>query len=557
MAKRMDIKRSQAYEELSSEDRDYWFSYKEHKTLHHIDTLYYSIKILEERVFEGQMESPEMLRFLKALEDVKCTKQSDMQSDVSFHGFSVELKSFSLYSYCLSENELYDVFIAKTVPTEDTPRIVVQLRTLSLIQNGVMESIMESFERVRQMLSHFGIEVTELNENRIDYAWHMNSIQNVNVFMDDTYLKKHLKSNARNGMKHFNPQTYDYNYLAIGNRRSNNIFCRIYDKTREVIEEGYKGFFLDRWLDNGLINRYDYFCLQHAYKRKSYTVGLLVGRIEWYLAFGPSAETKEKLQKLKETCDIKSSNSKQIKKVLNEQGLVDEEELALDPDDVETCTVALKGTVPAVTTVLNVEYQTKRAFYNTLDQMINGISIKGIDPIYERISKVLTCEAAICDYLTSYGGTMSFVRDRSVRYTSEDLEDHPEEVYMDYWYRLRRTKIRKKGDPILFRTYAHQSDLKRMESQLLGKIASFGMLLRQNSKEDRTFAQDISDVLCILNDNDLQTASEKRQFVDARFQTFENKSYREIRQRKKRMMRNLCEVPEPAEGEENENPGEA
>ena len=45
MAKRMDIKRSQAYEELSSEDRDYWFSYKEHKTLPHIDTLYDSIKI--------------------------------------------------------------------------------------------------------------------------------------------------------------------------------------------------------------------------------------------------------------------------------------------------------------------------------------------------------------------------------------------------------------------------------------------------------------------------------------------------------------------------------
>ena len=556
MAIRMDIKRSQVYRELTSEDRDYWFSLKEHKSLHHIDTLYYSVKLLEERVFEGQMESPEMLRFLKALEDVKCTKQSDMQSDVSFHGFSVELKSFSLYSYCLSEHEMYDIFIAKTVPTEDTPRVVVQLRTQALIQNGVMESIMESFERVRQMLSHFGLEVTELNENRIDYAWHTNSIQNVNVFMDDTYLKKHLKSNARNGMKHFNPQTYDYNYLAIGNRRSNNIFCRIYDKTREVIEECYKGFFLDRWLDNGLINRYDYFCLQRAYERKSYTVGLLVGRIDWYLSFGSSTELKEKLQKLKETCDIKSSNSKQIKKVLNEQGLVDEEEAAPDPEDVDTCTVALKGIVPAVTTVLNVEYQTKRAFYNTLDKMINGISIKGIDPIYERVSKVLTCEAAICDYLTSYGGTMSFVRDRSVRYTSDDLEDHPEEVYMDFWYRLRRTKIRKKGDPILFRTYAHQSDLKRMESQLLGKIASYGMLLRQNSKDDHTFAEDVSDVLCRLNDNDLYALDERRMLAIKVAESFTNKLYPEIRQRKKRMMRNLCEVPEAAE-EENENPGEA
>ena len=50
-------------------------------------------------------------------------------------------------------------------------------------------------------------------------------------------------------------------YLALGNRKSNNIFFRSYNKTREVCEMKYKDFFFDIWKENGLISEYDYYCL--------------------------------------------------------------------------------------------------------------------------------------------------------------------------------------------------------------------------------------------------------------------------------------------------------
>ena len=553
MAIRVDIKRASIFNEFTSEEQEYFFGCIAHKTLHHIDTLYYSVKIREDRVIEGYFESPEIIRFIRDLEDAKQTKQQDYEREVSFHDLSVELKSFSLYAYCLSENEMYDIFVAKTVPTFETPRVVVQLRTQALILKGVEPAIRESFNRVRSILSFYGIEVEELNENRIDYAWHTNCIQNVNYFMDDEYLKEHLKSQARNGVKHFNPQTYDYNYLAIGNRKSNCIFARIYDKTREVIEQAYKGFFMDRWLDNGLISRYDYYCLQKAYERRSYTVGLLVGRIEWYLEHGKSEDLKAKLLKLKETCDIKSSNSKELRRVLDESGLSDLSDLdPVDLDSIDSCKKALNGILPAVTTVVNVEYQTKRAFYNSLTKMLNGISTKTDDPIYDRISKILLCERSICDYLTSFTGFMCFVRDRSANLLEPGLDDDPEKLYADFWKRIRSTKIKQDGDVRLFRTYSRHSDIKRMESQLMGKIAAYSMLIRADAKEDYTFTADICDALCTLNDNDMINQVERRMAAFKVAELITNDDYADIRRRKKRMMRNVVEVPEHEETSSDE-----
>ena len=544
MAIRVDIKRASCFNEFDSDFQEYWFGCTSHKTLHHIDTLYYSVKIREDRVIDGAFESPEIIRFIRDLEEAKQAKQSDYDAHVSFYGLSVDLKSFSLYSYCLSENEMYDVFIAKSVPTYDTPRVVVQLRTQSLVLKGVDAAIRESFERVSFILSSYGIEILELNENRIDYAWHTNCIQDVNRTMDDEYLKQHLKSQARNGVKHFNPQTYDYNYLAIGNRKSNCIFCRIYDKTREVIEQSYKGFFLDRWLQEGLISRYDHYCLQIAYQRKSYTVGLLVGRIEWYLHYGTDEALKDELAMLKQTCDIKSSNSREIRRVLEETGLDDLSELGdVDLESIDSCRKFIGGKLPMVSTIVNIEYQTKRAFYQSLTEMLNGISLHPDNPIFERISKILASEKDICDYLTSYNGFLCFVRDRRERYTSKQLADTPEEVYLDWWFRIRRTMIKQDGDVRLFRSYKRRSDLKRMEAQLLGKIAAYSMLLRADAKADHTFSEDVSDVLCRLNDNDLYSKHERQLLAIKVAESITNVDYAEIRQRKKRMMRNVVEVP--------------
>lgn len=556
------IKRSKVFSEFCKEEQEYWFSRNAHKALHHIDTLYYSIKIFEDRVIDGIFESPEILRFISALEEVKQYKLDHMDESVEFHGLTYELKSFSMYNFCLSENELYDVFIAKSVMTEDTPRIVVQLRTLTLVQNGVLESVYRSFEKINSILQEFDIKVVELNENRIDYAWHTSMIQDVQTFMSDKYLKAHLKSNMRNGVKHFNPSTFEYNYLAIGNRRSNNIFFRCYDKTKEVVEEAYKGFFFDRWVQEGLISRYDYYCLNRAYELRSYTVGVLIGRIEWYLEFGKNDILKKSLYHILENYDIKTSNSKYIRKVLDGKsrrissedwvGEVLSRDISGSPDseafgdiiydEISTDNnITINKLLPPVTTILNFEYQTKRHFYRTLDAMLSGISYSPSKPIYDRIEKVLLCEAAICDYLTSYDGSCCFVKDRSEKIDRELLKKTPEQIYADFWQRLRTVKINCSGDVGFLRNYAHKSDIRRLKTRLMNCMASLSYMLVGNVDDVRSFQEDASDILCTLNDNDTKDGIEFHSTATDDLIELANERYPDIRRRKRRMMKNVVE----------------
>lgn len=561
------VKRSSVFSEFTPEEQEKWFSIKAQKTLHHIDTLYYSITLKEERVFDGQLEAPEMLRFLDALKVAKAEKNEFIDRDVEFRGFTFALKHFSIYTYCLSENEMYDVFISDYVPNTDTPRIVVQLRTAALILKGTQAAISESFAKVKNILDEFGLIVVDVNENRIDYAWHTNLIQNPNFFMSDTYLKKHLKSNMRNGMKHFDPQNFVYNYVAVGTRKSNNVFARIYDKTKEVIEEAYKAFFLKRWRDNGLISEYDLYCLNYAYQCKSYTVGVLVGRCRWYLEYGKSEERKAFIREVLNKYDINSSNSKYIRKEIDgrkrriscedffneccsaryhddvDDGERYNPEKEYNPDDdryiqeAEKCSVTLDCLLPPTTVILNFEYQTKRHFYKSLDKMIAGITVKSEIPYFCRLYTILALEGNICDYLTGVGSTMSFVRDRN-NIDRKLLKENPEEVYTDFWQRLRGTRIAGMEDVTLLRQYSNHSDIQRYKRRLMGNIASLSMLLSKSVHKNTGYAENVTDVLCSLNDNDMQSDVVLISGLTGEQYTFENKEYSALHKRKVRMMKN-------------------
>lgn len=564
------VKRSAVFSEFTSEEQEKWFSIKAQKTLHHIDTLYYSITLKEERVFDGQLEAPEMLRFLQALKDVKSEKNEHIEREVEFRGLTVALKHFSIYTYCLSENEMYDIFISDYVPNNHTPRIVVQLRTAALILKGTQEAISDSFAKVKSILDEFGLIVVNVNENRIDYAWHTNLIQNPNFFMSDNYLMKHLKSNMRNGMKHFDPQNFVYNYVAVGTRKSNNVFARIYDKTKEVIEEAYKSFFLERWRKNGLISEYDLYCLSYAYECRSYTVGVLVGRCRWYLQYGKNEERKKFISDVLNKYDINSSNSKYIRKEIdgrkrriscedffNEccsaryQGDVDDGE-RFDPDreynpdddkhiqEAEKCSVTLDCLLPPTTVILNFEYQTKRHFYRSLDKMIAGINAQTNIPYFCRLFTILSIEKQICDYLTGVGSTMSFVRDRN-NIDRKLLKEQPEEVYTDFWWRLRNTKISGTDDVTLLRQYSHHSDIQRYKRRLMGNMAALSMLLNKSTDRKTSYAENVTDVLCYLNDNDMKSDMLMVSSLTGEQYTFENKEYADLHKRKARMMKNRVE----------------
>lgn len=51
---------------------------------------------------------------------------------------------------------------------------------------------------------------------------------------------------------------YENDYISLG-KRNDKCFVRMYLKTKEVIEQGYKPWFINEWYYNQLISRYDYY----------------------------------------------------------------------------------------------------------------------------------------------------------------------------------------------------------------------------------------------------------------------------------------------------------
>lgn len=483
--------RSKIFSEFSAEEAAKHFSLTRAKVLPHIDNFYYNVYVQG----DSNDESHEMSNLLQALSEAKNEKKSAYDKDVEIFGLDMYPSNYSIYEFRLSCRESYDIFIANYLPNDQTPRIQVQLRSRMLVLRGVTNAILESYEKVREILATYGLVVFRTVENRIDYAYHTNLIQKPMNFFDDEHLMQHLVSLFRKGQKVFYiKDEIDLTYFSLGFRTSNNLFFRVYDKSREVCEKAYKGFFLERWRSHGLISQYDFECYSVAYEKKSFEVGLLLGRIEWYLKHGHDDELKTELFLLRDTCYVKNCNSDQIRK-------------------------KLKGVLPEVTVIVNAEYETKRKFYLTLQKYIENLDIElelpspaqGYGPTYmpaaytgevphtvpvelDRLFKVLSLRQVAHDYMTSE--VVSFHHDRR----NVDRKNLKESM-QDFWYRIHTCKVDHclDMDP-LRRDYSGRPEIERARQQFLSSAASLSMKLRE-SVEEASFEEDMSDILSNLNDN--------------------------------------------------------
>ncbi len=459
------VERSKIFTEFSPEEQEKYFGIKGKKVSYHIDTLYYAVHLADD---ETDNESAGINNLIRCLADLKEKKQANPESELDFCGLTVAPTSFSIYQYHILLKENFDIFIAKNIPNNDTPRVCVQLRSRMLVLDGVSKAIEKSFEYVQIMLDTFGLAIKKVIENRIDYAFHTNLIQSSIEYFSDDYLIEHLKSKLRLFHKIGNiSDTVEINTFQLGDRGSNNVFFRAYNKTREVIEKNYKAFFFDIWLKDKLISEYDFFVLNVAFENRSFTTGLLLGRMKWYLLYGKDEQLKDELKKLIESCYVNADNAPQIEK-------------------------KLKGLLPDITIIMNIEFQTKRRFYvsceNFIDEIIFNYEGK---PELSRLYKVLSCQREICDYLTT--NTVSFVENKGKR----------SEKMTDWWKRINSCKIKYTHKAVLdlYREYDRHADLRRSVRRLKSCIAQFNILHR-NSLEPSTFVADVSDVLAYFNDND-------------------------------------------------------
>ena len=504
------VKRSQIFGEFTPDEQEFYFSIKEKAVAHHVDTLYYSVYIKGDEV---QVRDERIMSFLEALHEAKQNKLMCASEEVNFLGFSVSAFgaaiSAGMYMNRLSYGEDFDVFVSDYIPNLQTPRIQVQLRTRSLVLDGLYGSIQKSFDMVEDLLLTFGLEVGEIVENRIDYAFHTNAIQKPMEMFSDESLSEHLITSFREVWKHVwitnqKDEFFDLDYIALGSRKSNNVFFRAYSKAKEVVQLNYKGFFFEKWRARGLISRYDQFVYEKAYELKSFKTGCLVGRIEWYLRYGKNEELKEKLSKLLKSCHVNSDNNPHIEK-------------------------EIKGILPPPTVVLNLEFETKRKFYTKLDDFIFCYEFvhEGDLPL-KRLHKVLSLRREILDKL--FTDVVRFVENR---YDSKSPE-------MDFWKRIRRVKIEDQPDkPLLdaWYSYSRNLDVRRAQRSFSSNLASLAMINRNEASES-TFSDDIWEAFTLLNDNHMIELTESRSKVLNRiFKKITPPSYSAIQKKKSRQLK--------------------
>jgi len=476
LSTRIDIKRTDFYNELDKPKREIFDCIRQ-KYIHNIDTLYYTI-FLKNDCNENSLAFEFITKLLLLKEQFKKPKTKE-EKNINFlpfrldekecglvGGFETNLqltkKHYAIYEYCLTVPDKYDVFISDYLPNSSTPRIVIQLRSFYLWGDKYNNCINDSYNEVKKILDCFHLEIDFCRENRIDYCYHTNSIQNSYSFFSDKKIKKDMKTSLDKYQKIGNIYRDDItlDYFALGQRKSNNLFIRIYNKSREVIEEGYKSFFFAIWKANGLISEYDLYCYEFAFSKKSFNA-LEEAKLRYYIDFGCDQRVKSEFQK---TLDNKNVKFQDIKDLANSY-------------------------MPKITIINNIEFQTKRKFYCNAD-MLACLPIKEVRnaPELDKLYQILDNRDIILDYITS----------ESLSFGKKVIDK--KFVYSDWWERLRSCKIDAlEYDFRFIRNYNYKCDIDKITKRAINSIASYGVYKRQVTEN---FVDDISDMLCYLNDND-------------------------------------------------------
>lgn len=514
--------RSKIFKEFSENERIKFFTISRSKFVPHIDTLYYSVFLQNDMAHSKNENNSIPSNILELIEFLKYSKSLFNTDDDLLHERDFWLdaensllfskRSFGIYEYCIRKEGYFDIFIADYLPNDNTPRIVVQLRSIGLWTVGEYELILESYNYLNKILKMFDINILKCQENRIDFCYHTNSIQNPDKLYNDDCLSNNLHTSFsiynKVGRKHGKKLTVEY--LSLGQRSSNNLFFRSYNKTREVIEENYKEFFLNYWLVEGLISYYDFYVYSFAYKHKNYSY-IYWGMLEFYIQNGKDRDLLNQCVYIKE-------HSKDY--------------------TIEELKYFILPICPSPTLVLNIEFQCMRKFFYSFDKILNEISLPIEHECFEqpllKIFQILDNRKLFLDYLTK--NVVSFEKDISTTERDSLLKNNDDSLYLDFWKRLRRCKvsINYKGD--IYRSYSRSINKELLISRIKGALASLSLY-------DENWTTDINDdmsyLINILNDNDVETDKDG-------VCTVIDKDYIRIKEKKKKALKSIIEQSRPS-----------
>ena len=506
MSHTISTTRSTFFQELTPDNQETLLSLTRNKTLHMIDNLYYTVFVEND---DPTSPPPGLDYMLGDLETVKVEVIQTREPIEFGHNLYYMLKSYASYNYCTGNPDMYDIFYCKTLPNADTPRIVVQIRAFALWTKGIDEILAESYQKVKDLLHMYACNIDHCRESRIDYCFHTNSLTSVNRFFSrnnegkvenlHTNLKRSTTSSRITSMP--DGTVFDADYVCLGEKKSNNVRARVYDKVKEVIEMGYKSFFFKIWHDAGLINTYDKFCMEYAFEHRNMDY-LHKASLAFYLTHGTNPEIKAIYQS---AIDNPATTLPQFKTLAKQH-------------------------MPKVTTILNIEYETKRKFYYYSDDYINDFKLdiarSTTPPQLARIYKILDYRSLFLDYLTST--TLSFYK----------LDDQGEKQYLAWWQRLRNTKHNGKNiNAKLLREYSTNMDKRVVQKRIINSIASNAVY---DDRLDTNFIEDLSDFISDISDNKARQMLlyDNNGQVMEKFMTSNISTYKQTKEKKEKLLKN-------------------
>lgn len=481
------IERCALFQEMDEADRTFWYDMKTKKFLHNIDTFYYSVKLAEDFTYESQ--DKKVLAFRRVIETVnkKLAIKGYTGDVVQFlvHGGMddylnvLPLHFGKYYNFCLESPEEFDIFIAPVVPgsadgASVTSEIIVQIRASMLWNLGAVKAFEKSYEWVKAICSMYDLTIFEVKENRTDFCWHTNYLEQPEKFfaLDSFYsMRVDRYKDAVYHTEKTRAGKYEVDYISLG-RRGGRCFIRIYNKCKEVVEKNYKPFFLKTWLFHGLINRYDLYVLEESYLKRSWKY-TTIARLKFYLEHGTSQQNRNRCL---EQLEVFDTGAKVTDKMMD---LADE-------------------LTPPLNLIYNIEFQLMRKASKSYELPIFWKN-EDKGPA-KRVYDFFDNRRLICDYLTT--DILRLVEKTG----DSNMSRRPD---CGFWIALKRTKMVDvapvpKEISKLQRNYNRRLNAERMKQTVIHKAVTLGMYIK--GANDDSPLSDVMLSLLRLNDNDIHDA---------------------------------------------------
>lgn len=493
------VKRSEIFKELSADDSIKFFDRIDKKFLHNIDSFYYVIKVKNDwnydancRLFVSFLEKYRQ-ESKRSYEPVLMFQNDDKFKDLSTK-WLMNGVSFAKYEYDMGIPDKFHCFVMNRSLNSDTAEFWVQIRSQYLWLDGEYKAIEESLSEIKKVLDIFGIEIEKVTENRIDYAYHTNIIQDPTNFFQPKNFNKMQKSRfGRWSLEgSFRGQfDTDVDYFTLGRKKSNNLFFRVYDKTKEVIEQQYKQFFIQLWYLEKMISYFDFYCIEKAFlhvSNNNYKY-LDIARLEFYMDYGTNKEHKADIYAL-----------------LNEKS-----------KDYEAIEKLADKLVPKVTKIMNVELETKRKFYRSLDESVNAllkVKTPNVPDYAKQLYIKLDNKQVFHDHLVCNNkegqGVIRFLDYKAKNKFGKPWTDKSKFPTADWWKRLQGCKVnrRYKSENVkLMRTYQQTLSATIMKKKITNAISTYSLYLHGEDVRNDTY-NDIVDYMATLNESDVEKAIE-------------------------------------------------